>query len=615
MTTLLFAFLFLFQPSAGDTTAVNSQVASATVFLRGAQVHRTATVNLNRGTNYIRFEGLSPSLNEETMQLRTNGDIILESIAKSVDYNSKSSDQQLDNLQSQKQTLEKQAEKTKAQLTVLDRKLNVLTNNQDISGENAKVSAVELRQAVDYFGEEFEAIEMKRLELNDELKKLNEQLANINREIAIINNKNRRAAGRVEMAIRSDARQQLTLDLSYFVSAAGWSPSYDARVENIGEPLEFEYKANISQNTGIDWENVNLTISSARPRRSSTLPTINPVYLEFYQPRKPRTSEIQMDAEPQQFKMQNLRSSGEAGISQVSGVVLDAQTGQPISSANIVVQGTNQGTSSNQDGTYSLSLGSGAKALRVTYIGYKPEIIPISSPRINIRLKQADISLSETVVTALGSPVQNQLQQGQTSFSYKIKNPYTIKSGESEKTVAVESYSLPATYHYLSIPKEQPEAFLTANIADWESLNLLPGTVSLFMDNAYVGKTRLDKETVADTLSLSLGKDDGITIERKQNESFREKNFFGNRVTETKGWDITVRNTKSTGVDIEIRDQVPVSSNEDIGVEIEERSGADYNKSTGILKWNLNLEPSESRTLQLVYKVTYPSGKQIEERQ
>jgi uncharacterized protein YjbK len=116
---------------------------------------------------------------------------------------------------------------------------------------------------------------------------------------------------------------------------------------------------------------------------------------------------------------------------------------------------------------------------------------------------------------------------------------------------------------------------------------------------------------VQDTLSFTLGKDKGVVVERIQIESFQEKNFFGNKVTETKGWDITVRNTKSTEINISVLDQIPLSSNEDIEIDLEERSGASFDESTGKLKWNIKLEPGQAKTLRFIYDLTYPYDKQI----
>lgn len=177
--------------------------------------------------------------------------------------------------------------------------------------------------------------------------------------------------------------------------------------------------------------------------------------------------------------------------------------------------------------------------------------------------------------------------------------------------MVVEAYTLPASYEYFSIPKKQPAAFLTARVADWESLNLLPGQANLFLNNSYVGKTDINLSTVEDTLSFSLGEDEGINIERRKIETFEEKNFFGNKVTETIGWEITIRNTKSSEISATILDQVPVSSNEDIEIELKERSGAAFNKSTGQLKWDMTLDPASSKTLRFVYEITYPSGKEL----
>ncbi|MCK9998352.1 DUF4139 domain-containing protein, partial [Providencia rettgeri] len=45
----------------------------------------------------------------------------------------------------------------------------------------------------------------------------------------------------------------------YFSPDAAWSPSYDIRSQDVESPITLTYKANLIQNTGIDWEKVNLT--------------------------------------------------------------------------------------------------------------------------------------------------------------------------------------------------------------------------------------------------------------------------------------------------------------------------------------------------------------------
>jgi uncharacterized protein (TIGR02231 family) len=515
MQILFLSLTLLFQSSPADTTVVNSEVQSATVYLSGAQVQRTSSVNLQRGTNYIQFTGLSSSLREESIQLDTGGNLILESISKTAgtEENHSTSDK-FNDLESRKEVIADSINHKQAALSVLNKRLNFLAANQDLSGDNATVSASEIKQAMDYFTQQYNRIENKKIEIAKQLKTLREELNDIDQQIEQLKRKNRRAGGAILMAVQSEQAQEVTFLLRYFVPAARWYPSYDVRVDETDGPLNLRYKANIRQNTGVDWRDVNLTISSADPRRTTTLPSIDPVYIDFFR---------------------------------------------------------------------------------------------IQRQKININ---AELALDEPGQAA-ALPVQTQLREGQTTFSFEIENRYTIKSDAPEKTVAVESYRLPAKYYYQTIPKKHEKAFLTAQVGDWESLNLLRGQASLFLGQSFVGKTVIQPSTVQDTLSFTLGKDKGVVVERIQIESFQEKNFFGNKVTETKGWDITVRNTKSTAINLNVLDQVPLSSNEDIEIDLKERSGASFDESTGKLKWNIELEPGQAKTLRFVYEITYPDDQQI----
>lgn len=296
MQTLLLAFVLLFQTAPQDTTTLETSIESATVFLSGAEVQRSSSLTLQPGTNYIQFTGLSTSLNEETIQLGANKAIVLESISKTINKNkTESQSDKIRRLVERINILEDSVKQTQASLTVLDRKLSVLLANQDLSGDNTKLSATELEQAVNYFDDAFSTIETRRIELNRKLQELNADLSKLKNNLNTLRNKQRRMAGVIEMAINSESHQQATLQLSYFVPGARWYPTYDIRVEDVDEPLNLSYKATISQNTGVDWKNVSLAVSSAEPRRNANIPSINPVYVEFYEPQRVINQSAQYD--------------------------------------------------------------------------------------------------------------------------------------------------------------------------------------------------------------------------------------------------------------------------------------------------------------------------------
>jgi uncharacterized protein (TIGR02231 family) len=88
----------------------------------------------------------------------------------------------------------------------------------------------------------------------------------------------------IVVSISSDLPTTGYLDLSYMVSQAGWTPSYDLRADDVSAPVKLTYKASVFQNTGVEWTDVKIKLSTINPNRSNVKPTLAPWYLSYYQP-------------------------------------------------------------------------------------------------------------------------------------------------------------------------------------------------------------------------------------------------------------------------------------------------------------------------------------------
>jgi len=203
--------------------------------------------------------------------------------------------------------------------------------------------------------------------------------------------------------------------------------------------------------------------------------------------------------------------------------------------------------------------------------------------------------------------------QTQTTITheYRISTPYTIKSGGSSQLLEVQTNEIPASFTWYAVPRVDRDAYLLARLTGWEDHVVLPGKAGIFFENAYVGQTFIDPLRSEDTLNISLGTDRGVVLERKREEDFASRGILGRRTTETVAWDILVRNNKNRPVNLEVRDQIPVSTDENIEITLDERSDAQYEQSSGMLTWRLELEPGLSQTLPFRYSVKYPSDKKI----
>ena len=203
------------------------------------------------------------------------------------------------------------------------------------------------------------------------------------------------------------------------------------------------------------------------------------------------------------------------------------------------------------------------------------------------------------------------VQESQTSVEFVINIPYTIPSDGQSHNVELAKYALPATYEYYSVRKLEKDVFLLAKVTGWEKLNLMSGSANLFFEGRFVGESYIETRQTNDTLALSLGRDNNITVTRVRKGDFSEKQVLGSNVTEAREWDLTAHNKKGEQITITVEDQIPVSTDRDIRVDTVNISQAQIERETGKLTWRFTLQPSESRVMNVKYSVRYPKDKTV----
>ena len=202
--------------------------------------------------------------------------------------------------------------------------------------------------------------------------------------------------------------------------------------------------------------------------------------------------------------------------------------------------------------------------------------------------------------------VANSIAYRTTTVEFVIETPFTVPTDGVPHMVGVKSHSIEATYKHYATPKLDRDAFLYARTTGWEDLNLLPGQANVFFEGTFVGESYLQLDLPKDTLDISLGRDKGVVVERVKRKSTNEKAIIGGKRTLLVGWDLTVRNTKGTAIDLEVRDQYPLSPQSEIEVKLEENGGAAVDEQRGSLTWNFRLEPKATKKLGFSYTVRHP---------
>lgn len=596
---------------------ITSKVDEVTVFLDGAQITRKKAVVLPKGTVLIKFTKLSPYIDGKSVQVKASGALTVLSVNHRKNYLQESEKSAaLETFQGQLNQLDGDLTLTQTHLDIVREELSFLRDNRKVGGNNVSITVSQLQQASDFYGKKLTSLKMQEIDYNKKLRMLRSERAKVQRQINTLAGETETATGEIWVKAETKNAGSFPLEISYMVGNAGWFPSYDIRAKNISEPIELIYKANLKQDTRVDWQDVQLTFSSAEPNVSGVAPELQTYYLNY-------------NTLPPAYKKQ---------IGNISGKMMDEE-GQPLPGGQVLVEGTTIGTSTDMDGNFSLTLPPQAGYVTFSYIGYVSQTLSVTRQVMNVFMQPAAMALDEVVVTAYGSrksrtgavqevadlemaeeaeiqirgtnslAIPTQKIENQTAVNFRIEKPYTVASDNKRFSVDMAVYNLPATYRYYCVPKINNHVYLLADILNWEKYSLLEGEANVFFEDTYVGKTLLDVRYAADTLQLSLGRDKQVVVNRTKNKEFTSKQFIGSKKKEIRAWQIEVKNNKAQVIQLSLLDQVPVSTREEIEVEVLKTSGAKHNRESGQITWQLELKPGQTEDVELKYSVEYPKSR------
>jgi len=424
----------------------------------------------------------------------------------------------------------------------------------------------------------------------------------------------------------------VTLEISYLTSNAVWIPTYEVRAASAQKSLQLVYSGYVKQSSDEDWNNVDLVLSTAKPKMSENMPVLSrwtvdvqPVYSNYSQTaKKPATQPSRTYTE--------ITFTGNT----ISGKVVNSPTGEPLTGANVIIEGTTLGGTANIDGDYVIyNVPDGTYSVRASTVGYQPVIatgVRISrttGAHQTFDLSQESLQAGEVVVTAERPIIRKEMTSSLsvvsadgisilpeisisspkvTSSTFAIASKQTIPSDNQNHKVGIAVEDILVGFTYNVVPKLTQAAFLEGKGKNPRDYPFLAGEANIFLDNSFVSSTRLKTIMPNDSFSVNLGVDEGIRVERKLVSQFNEKvGTFSTKKRLTLEYENTVMNHKKSTVQICISDQVPVSRDERIVVETIEPDPKMMKPDTdGILKWNVTLQAGEKKTVKIKFAIEFP---------
>ena len=278
---LLLLGIFAFAQKPIFTTA---KVKAATVYFNAAEISQTATTNLPLGTSEIVIKNVAVNLNESSIQIGAPANVTVLSVQFTNNYISEyETDAKSPALKIVRDSIvlvQKEIQKVNNMINSENKTIQLLDKNQQISGVNSGLNVTELMKMVEYYKNKQLEIANNINTLSEKQQKLNAILQKLNNKLEVNANKEEKSSsGKLVLQVMNETAGVIPFDISYLTNNAAWTPFYDLRAESVTSPINMMYKAQVVQNTGIDWKKVKLTLSSGYPNQNNQAPILSSWFL------------------------------------------------------------------------------------------------------------------------------------------------------------------------------------------------------------------------------------------------------------------------------------------------------------------------------------------------
>ncbi len=542
-----------FTPALAEDIKTLSHIDAVTVYPQGADIIRVSSVELKAGEHTLLLEDLPGSIDPQSIRVDGAGNAGLEITSvdsklielSSIDIDAKRKiiNDQIESLMDERSGLDQTVVDAQAQqrllMSLADKQLQPGSTTETVK----TVDATALGNLVDLVGARLTTISKSIHDAQLRQKTIDKLVADLNIKAESLA-PDEAAHMQVAVHVLASAAMTGSVKVSYRIGGAGWQPFYDAKlaIPAKGEKAKLEIirRAEVMQNTGEAWDNVAMTLSTARPTGSTAAPDL-----------------------------------GEDPI-QIAMAEALGRVDMPAPAAPMVADDK----AKEEDGSTFLA----QDALK------KVDVVAIQRQAV--------------------------IQMAGFNANYVIQGRVSVDNTGTAKKVRIATDQFDATLQAITVPRLDPNAYLTAAFTMKGDAPYLPGVVNLFRDGMFMGQGSLPQLSAGEDTKLGFGADDLIKVKRAEvkRNSGTEGIITSSNVQEL-AWDMSVTNLHDVTIPVTVIDRKPFSTQSEITVEtlggMTEPSITDLDKKRGVFAWNFDLEPKAEKAIKTGYKVTSPKAANI----
>jgi uncharacterized protein (TIGR02231 family) len=536
-----------------------SKIDAVTVYPSGAEITRLGKVRLERGDHVVLFTDLPARAVHSSIRVegKATGRLEIGSVDSRRMFVPRTDDavaaterkrveDAIEKLKDDKSGLEAQVQAAEAQKALISNLTKL--PSQPVAGNAAAPAQPDWGQLFGIIGQRFAEAQKAVLDTQVKIREVDRQIKDLQGKLAALAPAQEERT-EVKIFVNAGAALEADITIRYQVGGASWVPFYDARLATgtKAQPpkLQLVRRASIQQRSGEAWENVALSLSTARPGAGTAAPDLHTVTID-YEPDAPPPRPAPMASAPRSM-------AREAAAPAAAGL---AETDQ-------------------------------------------------------LRGGRAKVAAEPQQAEEVRATVETQAFQAVYGIAGRVSVPAT---GEA-KRVQIDEAQLDPALMVRTVPKRDQKAYLYAKLTMARGTPILPGQVSLFRDSTFVGTGRLPLLAPGEEHELGFGVDDAVRVRHTVAEDKRsESGIISSSKTDTRSYRITVKNLHERAIPVMIIDQIPVSQNADIKIELTGKTAPtkrDLDDKRGVLAWDMTLAPDEEKAVEFGYRATWPGAKRV----
>ncbi len=506
-------------------------------------------------------------------------------------------DQQIQEIKDKLAAMQSRQSLLKSQSAYLQKLENFTTKTASHELTSGVLDATTLKDLTKTIFEGRAEVAQGNLEIQRATRDLNQQLTLLNQKRQGITSSSSKSI-REAVVFLNAPEAGAKLRLTYLVTGATWSPSYNLRASGQRDQVMVEYNASVQQQSGEDWTDVKMTLSTASPSLVATAPKLLPLPIELAAMAEPVNAAAQRQSyartRSQLAQQQKKLSLGRRSFVGSQGVT----DGREEASRVVTMDGVLNSSGGAFFGSEFVNRGSGRGGFGAATANFGTSVAS-SDIGLNYYCNQIEIlDWNNDKAPSSGSQARSRRDEG-ISVVYELANRTSLPSRADQQLIPIASLPLEGDFYRVARPVLTEYVYEEARVVNDTDFVLLAGPAATFLADRFVGRGLVPTVAVGEPFTIGLGIDESLRATRELVDKDRRVQG-GNRVVRSE-YRLMIENFGNQAASVRLYDRLPSAEGEQIKVSLLDATpppadGDVKQRKEGILQWLVEAPAKDQTT-------------------